>query len=184
MHTLPQSPSENELARFSLRHLNYGWWSLLLFLTLGIILEIFHGFKTGWYLNVSNQTRRLMWTLAHAHGTLLAVVQIAFGLTVRNLPRWGARPRRIAGASLTAATVLVPFGFLLGGIVIYSGDPGLGILLVPLGALLLFLSVFLTARALSLRNLGPAVPQANPTANPPNTSLPSGPTRKRPRTRA
>ena len=34
------------------------------------------------------------------------------------------------------------------GIYIYDGDPGLGILLVPLGAVLLLLAVLLTARSI------------------------------------
>jgi hypothetical protein len=31
---------------------------------------------------------------------------------------------------------------------IYAGDPGLGILLVPIGGILLFIAVFMTAREL------------------------------------
>ena len=38
-------------------------------------------------------------------------------------------------------------GFLLGGIQIYGGDPGIGIVLVPLGGLLLLYGVGATARA-------------------------------------
>ena len=41
---------------------------------------------------------------------------------------------------------LLPAGFFLGGLYIYSGDPGLGIALVPAGGLLLFVAVALTAR--------------------------------------
>jgi hypothetical protein len=49
------------------------------------------------------------------------------------------------------AAVLLPAGFFLGGIVIYDGDPGLGVWLVPIGAALLFYSI---ARiALDLRKL-------------------------------
>jgi hypothetical protein len=33
--------------------------------------------------------------------------------------------------------------------VIYAGDPGLGVLLVPLGGLLLLVAVYVTARGLS-----------------------------------
>ena len=40
----------------------------------------------------------------------------------------------------------MPGGFFLGGIVIYGGDPGLAILLLPLGAALLVAAVALTAR--------------------------------------
>jgi hypothetical protein len=129
------------------RHLQFGWWSLLVFLTLGLVLEGLHGFKAGLYLDVSNSTRRLMWTLAHAHGTLLSLVHIAFGATVHLLPAWDPRLRGFASACLMSASLLIPGGFFLGGVVIYAGDPGLGILLVPLGAVLLFISVLLTARA-------------------------------------
>ena len=111
------------------------------------MLEVFHGFKVGWYLNVSNETRRLMWTLAHAHGTLLGLMHLAFAVTAHLLPAWPAKSRALASHCLLAASVLIPGGFFLGGVVIYSGDPGLGILLVPLGAVFLFAAVFLTARA-------------------------------------
>lgn len=54
----------------------------MLFIVLGIALETMHAFKVGSYLNAGNEIRRLMWTLAHAHGTLLALVHLAFGATV------------------------------------------------------------------------------------------------------
>ena len=129
------------------RHLCFGWWTLLLFLTFGLLLEAFHGFKVGAYLRVSNETRRLMWTLAHAHGTLLGLVNLAFAAAIRFFPAWPERTRNFASASLLMATVLMPAGFFLGGLFIYSGDPGLGILLVPLGGFLLLVAVFLTAVA-------------------------------------
>jgi hypothetical protein len=129
------------------RHLRLGWWSLLGFLTLGLVLEALHARKAGLYLDVSNSTRRLMWTLAHAHGTLLALVHLAFAATVHFLPTWNMRSRSLASTCLTSASLLIPIGFFLGGIVIYGGDPGLGIVLVPAGAMLLFGAVFLTARA-------------------------------------
>src|SRR5882672_2928007 len=67
------------------RHLKVGWWALLVFLTAGLVLEALHGFKIGAYLNVSNETRRLMWTLAHAHGALLGLVNLGFAATARIL---------------------------------------------------------------------------------------------------
>ena len=129
------------------RHLRFGWWSVLVFLTLGIVLESLHGFKVGWYLNVSNSTRRLMFTLAHAHGTLLGLLHIAFAFSVTHLTAWDPGRRALAANCLLSASVLIPAGFFLGGVMIYAGDPGLGIVLVPIGALLLFIAVFLTARA-------------------------------------
>jgi hypothetical protein len=89
-----------------------------------------------------------MWTLAHAHGTLLGLVNLAFAAVLRALPAWPEAKKRCASSLLLAATVLMPAGFFLGGLFIYSGDPGLGILLVPVGGVLLFIAVFLTALAL------------------------------------
>jgi hypothetical protein len=127
------------------RHLRFGWWTLLVFVLLGLLLEGLHGFKAGAYLGAKNETRRLMWTLAHAHGTLFGLINIAFALTVRLLPEWAARERGLASTCLRSATLLMPAGFFLGGVRVYSGDPGAGILLVPIGALLLILTIFLVA---------------------------------------
>jgi len=135
--------------RYTKRHLRFGWWSILLFLTLGFILELFHGFKVGMYLDVSNSTRRLMWTLAHAHGTLLGMVHVIFGLSLQVLPELDSHRLPLISFSLIGASVLLPGGFLLGGIAFYSGDPGLGIAVVPVGATLLLLAVLLIARSIS-----------------------------------
>jgi membrane protein DedA with SNARE-associated domain len=132
------------------RNLRFGWWSLLIFLSLGAVLETLQGFKIGWYLDVGNETRRLMFTLAHAHGTLLAVVNLAAGLTARVVDRFTLRPS--VSLALIWAAILLPAGFFLGGIVIYDGDPGLGVWLVPIGAALLFYSIARIALDLSKRN--------------------------------
>lgn len=131
------------------RHLRFGWGMLLVFLTLGIALEVMHGLKLGWYLNVANETRRLMWRLAHAHGVLLALVNLAFASTVRLTPPGDPAWRRRASRCLRLAGVLLPGGFLLGGIIVYEADPWIGILLVPFGAFFLFVGVLLTVRGVS-----------------------------------
>ncbi|MSU35696.1 MAG: hypothetical protein EXS36_11415 [Pedosphaera sp.] len=128
-----------------LRHLRLGWGSLLLFLTLGLVLEGLHGFKVGAYLDLSNHTRRLMWTLAHAHGTLLGLVHLGFAATLAALGPSKAVHLRAAAGLLTSGGILIPAGFFLGGIWIHSGDPGLGILLLPVGAVCLFASILITA---------------------------------------
>ena len=143
----PRERQAGDSAAVAQRHLRFGWWTLLVFLTLGLVLEALHGFKIGAYLNLSNATRRLVWTLAHAHGTLFGLVNIAFAFTVGRLPDWPARPRVIASACLRGATLLMPAGFFLGGVRVYSGDPGIGIVLVPVGGLLLLVAVLLTALA-------------------------------------
>ena len=127
------------------RHLRFGWWSLLLFATLGLVLESLQGFKVRAYLDVANETRRLMWTLAHAHGTLLAIVHVIFGLTWRSAPA-SLPSARLISASLIAASVLLPGGFFLGGVTFYSGDPGVGVVLVPVGGVLLLCALFSIAR--------------------------------------
>jgi hypothetical protein len=151
--TLPASPvpaaGKDSLPFVVRRHLRFGWFALLLFLTLGLVLEALHGLKVQAYLNVMNETRRLMWTLAHAHGTLLALVNLAFAFTVRCAVAWPARRRAVASYSLIAASALMPIGFFVGGVWVYAGDPGLGIVLVPVGGALLFTAVLFTA--LSLR---------------------------------
>ena len=135
--------------QFAERNLRFGWWSLLVFLSLGAVLETLHGFKIGWYVDAGNETRRLMFTLAHAHGTLLAVVNIAAGLTARMVDRFVLRSS--VSFALIWAAILLPGGFFLGGIVIYDGDPGLGVWLVPIGAALLFYSIARIALDLSGR---------------------------------
>ena len=130
-------------------HLKSGWRMVAVFVALGAVLETCHAFKLGFYVDDSNATRRLMWTLAHAHGTLLGLMEIAFAFSVGHIQDWAAGSRRNASRSLAAATILIPSGFFLGGMFVHEGDPGLGVLLVPPGALLLFLAAFLTARAAS-----------------------------------
>lgn len=129
-------------------HLVFGWWSLLFWLTLGLVLESLHGFKVGWYLDAGNEVRRLMLTLAHAHGTLLSIIHIGAGLTERQVPL-----SSLASRCLTAGSLLLPIGFLLGGVTSWSvdtGDPGLGVLLVIPGGLMLVPAVFSVARAVTL----------------------------------
>ena len=131
---------------YAQRHLRFGWWSLLLFAIFGLVLESLQGFKVRAYLDVSNETRRLMWTLAHAHGTLLAVIHIVFGLTLRGGSVPALASQRLVSTSLYAASVLLPGGFFLGGVVFYAGDPGVGVLLVPAGAALLLFAIYGIAR--------------------------------------
>ena len=127
------------------RHLRFGWWMLLMFAALGLILESLQGFKVAAYLDVSNETRRTMWRLAHTHGTLLGAINILFALTLRSSPTAVVAPW--ISMTLIAATLLLPLGFFLGGVVFYAGDPGLGVLLVPVGGVLLLVGLFWIARS-------------------------------------
>lgn len=135
------------------RHLRIGWWALLLFLSLGLLLEALHGLKIGWYVSPSHHTRRLLWTLAHAHGTILSLVHVAFAATLSIAGAASEQRFRNASLCLTLAIVCLPGGFFLGGLFFWGGDPGLGIVFVPIGGALLFAGVLSTARAL---RAGPA----------------------------
>ena len=138
------NPEHLHVSDLRRRHLVFGWWSLFVFLAMGLVLEALHGFKVDWYLDVGWETRREMWTLAHAHGTLLGLVNLAFAIVPGLDGSW-----RRASRLLIAATVLMPTGFFLGGIKVYGGDPSLGILLVPIGGLCLLVGVGLTALRVS-----------------------------------
>lgn len=129
------------------RHLRFGLWSLFVLLLVGLVLEGLHGLKAGWYLETGHATRRHLLTLGHAHGTLLALLNLAFAAVLPRLAGFTPRGRTLASRALIASTVLLPAGFLLGGAFAWEGDPGLGVVLVPVGALLLALSVGLAARA-------------------------------------
>lgn len=164
--------SEKPSTNYVRRHLAFGWWSLLLFLAVGIGLEAMHAFKVSWYLNVGMETRRLMWRLAHAHGAFLSLVHIAFAFSLHVLsatervsveeptpqkkrkgkasqPKVAAKGpaawHQWASRCLFGASVGLPGGFFLGGVVIRGGDPGLGVILLPIGAVLLLIAVLLIA---------------------------------------
>lgn len=147
---------------YVLRHLRFGWWLLLVFLVLGIVLEAMHGLKIRWYLDVSHETRRLVWTLGHAHGVLLGLVNIALAVTWAIFPEPASSRRSVASTCMLIAGTLLPGGFLLGGFFLHGGDPGIGIWLVPIGALSLCVGVFLITMRLP-KSLHKSTASANET---------------------
>src|SRR5262245_35977934 len=120
-----QDPTFNSppdaLAALARRHLTFGWWLVLIFLTLGLGLETLHGFKVLFYLDLTNETRRLLWTLAHAHGTLFGLINLAFAFTLSHARNVALTPARIASRFLIAGSLLMPLGFLSGGAIIEAG---------------------------------------------------------------
>ena len=135
-------------ARLIQQHLRVGFSGLLIFATLGVVLEALHAWKANAYLGVDHEARRLMWTLAHAHGIGLSLVQLAFAASLRLM---AAERLRLASRLLNAATLLIPLGFFLGGVNTYEADPGFGILLVPVGALALLVGLAAVVRVLFSR---------------------------------
>lgn len=127
--TTPDAP---DLGR---RHVTFGLLALASFMLGGLALEGLLGFKAPLYVDVDAEMRRELWRLAHAHGTLLAVVNIGYGL----IP--AGRRTLLGSRMLLVGSILIPLGFLAGGANPHGGDPGLGIILVPIGALLAIASV-------------------------------------------
>lgn len=108
-----------------------GWLGLAVFLTLGFVLESLMAWKTPAYLD--DPLRRELLRLAHSHGALLHTLLLVLAATAPRLQR-PVPPALVAALRLGA--VLMPAGFLLGGLWHPDGDPGHGIWLVPAGALL------------------------------------------------
>lgn len=121
--------------------IRFGWTALAIFAVLGLGLESLHLFKAPPYMEVT--IRRELWTLAHAHGVLLALVTVVFGMFLA--PRETTTALRRAAAALRSGAILVPVGFLAGGIGNTETDPSLAIVAVPLGALLVIYALIVAA---------------------------------------
>lgn len=143
------------------RALTAGFCLLAFSLPLGLSLEALHALKVPVYLD--SPLRRELWTLAHAHGNLLGILCLVVGLLG---PRLHAAPEQRLRLVhwLIAGAVLMPLGFLLGGIGNREGDPSLGIALVPLGGVVL-LVVLLRAAVASFAVPVAAGPGASGTAD-------------------
>lgn len=127
--------------RLATRHLAAGWTGLGLVTLLGLLLEGLHAFKVPLYLDAAQATTRLMWRLAHAHLGVLSLTQLGFAFTLTRVPSsWQTTSRW-----LLSGTILVPLGFLLGGVGAKGGDPGLGVVLLPPGAVALSMAFLQTA---------------------------------------
>jgi hypothetical protein len=115
-------------------NLRAGLCALFAFACVGLALEALHGFKARFYLDVDNETRRLLWRLAHAHGALVGLLNVVYALAAR---AWPALDDALTARSLLAALVLLPAGFLLGGAFARAGDPGGSVGLAAAGGLAL-----------------------------------------------
>ncbi len=131
----------DEAAARARRHLRMGWCLLAFFMVLGTLLEAMHALKLGWYLDLANETRRLLLRLAHAHGVLLGLLNIAFALSIPHRAPRSERAETWISRCVLAGSALLPAGFLLGGLVVMGGDPNPAVILAPIGAPLLLLGV-------------------------------------------
>lgn len=132
-----------------LAHTRFAVTMLFVALAFGIVLETLHAFKAVAYL--MDPVRREFWSLAHFHGVGLGLVNLVYiswaeRSSVGGTGLWNST--RSASTSLMAGSVLLPLGFLLGGIGHYGSDPGLGIFLAPVGAALILYAIGVNALAL------------------------------------
>ena len=132
------------------RALRTGWILLAIALPLGVTLEALHGFKVQAYLR--SEVRHEMWRLAHAHGTLLGILLLVFAALAEK--HVAAEKRAAIARDLRTGAVLMPLGFFLGGLLNSEGDPSLGIVLVPLGALFLLVALVRAAGAVNSERRG------------------------------
>ena len=126
-------------------HRWFGWATLLVFVTMGLLLETLHGFKINWYLDVGVENRRLMFTLAHSHGALIGLLHLALSAHATSMKAGTAL--NLSSWCLCSSTILLPGGFFLGGLVLLGTDPGLGVLLTPVGGVLLIIAMAAALKA-------------------------------------
>lgn len=144
----PPEPSDEDPARRVDRHLSIGLWALVGFVLLGLGLEGLHAVKSPVFLDAGQETVRLLLRLAHAHGTGLAVVNLAYAAAIHARPHLASR---VGSACLASATLLVPAGFFLGALSSRGADPGAAVVLVPAGAALLLVALLLAALRVGAR---------------------------------
>jgi hypothetical protein len=101
-------------------------------MTFGLLLEGLIGYKSPAYLQ--DPVRRELFRLAHAHGTLLSLLLLGVTLVC---DRFELKPSSIVSIGLRGGVLLMPIGFLIGGLWHYESDPGIGIWLVPVAGVML-----------------------------------------------
>ncbi|HEV7644576.1 MAG TPA: hypothetical protein VGO50_11580 [Pyrinomonadaceae bacterium] len=110
------------------------WLSIAVWMSFGLLLESLIGYRVPAYLR--DELRREIFRLAHTHGALLNLVLLEAALCI---DRELVRPSKMGLLSLRLGAVLMPVGFLLGGIWHTEGEPGIGVWLAPLGGVLVIL---------------------------------------------
>lgn len=105
-------------------------------MSFGLLLEGFIGFRVSAYM--SDLTRRELFRLAHTHGTLLSILLLISALTIS---KGLVYPNKFAAVALQIGTVLMPLGFLLGGIWTRGEEPNIFIFLAPIGGVLVIFGI-------------------------------------------
>jgi hypothetical protein len=116
--------------------LQQGLITLAFWMTFGLLLEGFLGYKIPAYLN--DDIRRELFRLAHTHGALFSIVLIVIALCTK---ADFIKPNSYAQNALRIGSVMMPTGFLLGGVWHFESDPGYAIILAPVGGILVIFGI-------------------------------------------
>ncbi|MBX3293770.1 MAG: hypothetical protein KF881_12860 [Acidobacteria bacterium] len=116
--------------------LKQAWVSIAVWMTLGLLLEGLLAFRSPAYLQ--DEVRREMFRLAHSHGGVLNLLLLGTAFYIRI---YSPKFPNIAMLALRIGVILMPVGFLLGGIWHYDSDPGPAVFLAPLGGLMIIFGV-------------------------------------------
>jgi hypothetical protein len=129
--------TEREINKINVRNiLLQSFIGIAAWMSFGLLLEGFIGFRVSLYMSVS--IRREMFQLAHTHGTLLSLLLLLSALTIsKDL----VYPNKFSLLSLRIGTILMPLGFLLGGIWTNKEEPNTLVFFAPIGGILVILGV-------------------------------------------
>jgi hypothetical protein len=128
--------AETSVTKISQTLSRQGWVGLAFWMSFGLLIEGLIGFRSPAYL--ADPVRRELFRLAHTHGTILSVLLL---IALIHLEKGFIGPPAAGLWSLRIGTILMPIGFLLGGVWHYESDPGILILLAPLGGLAVIFGV-------------------------------------------
>ena len=117
-----------------------GWIGIAFWMSFGLLVEGLIGFRAPVYLQ--DPVRRELFRLAHTHGTVLSMLLL---IVVLYLAKNFIVPPLAALWSLRIGTLLMPVGFLLGGLWHYESDPGVLVFLAPVGGLMIIFGVIAIA---------------------------------------
>jgi hypothetical protein len=131
---MTEDKNENDKAINVSGLLLQAWISIAVWMSFGLLLESLIGYRVPAYLR--DDVRREIFRLAHTHGTLLNLVLLGAALCIE---RGLALPSKMGLMAFRVGVVLMPVGFLLGGIWHTEGEPGLGVWLAPLGGVLVIM---------------------------------------------
>jgi hypothetical protein len=114
-----------------IRGRRFGWTSLFVWATAGLVIEALQGFRVERYVN--DDLGRTLLRLGHAHGVGLSLVVLVYSSA--GIPILKSRKDRglAVGRLLRLAALLIPIGFVGSAIHHPEGDPSLVVLAVPLG---------------------------------------------------